>query len=146
MTKLIIEVLAAAIGSAAFSVLFQVRPKHYLFCGIAGGLGWLVYRVLTNISGSSVLATFAAALILTLCCRWFARLRKAPALIFLLCGIFPLVPGAAIYYAAYNLFLSKGVEAAYYAILTLKLGVAIALGIVIAYSLPPKLFGWTHNA
>ena len=66
-------------------------------------------------------------------------------LVFLLCGIFPLVPGSAIYYAAFYIFLNKGAEAAYYAAMTVKLGAAIALGILIAYSLPDCLFGWRHK-
>ena len=68
-----------------------------------------------------------------------------PKLVFLLCGIFPLVPGSAIYYAAFYIFLNKGAEAAYYAAMTVKLGAAIALGILIAYSLPDCLFGWRHK-
>ena len=92
MIKLLIEVLAAAIGTAAFSVLFQVRPKHYVFCALAGGIAWFAYRVITALSGSVFLATFLSALILNLCCRWFATLRHAPTLVFLLCGIFPLFP------------------------------------------------------
>ena len=58
---------------------------------------------------------------------------------------FPLVPGSAIYYAAFYIFLNKGAEAAYYAAMTVKLGAAIALGILIAYSLPDCLFGWRHK-
>ena len=51
-------------------------------------------------------------------------------------GIFPLVPGAGIYYTAYyflrddrTLFLNKGVE-------TLKIALALALGIALVCSLP----------
>ena len=50
-------------------------------------------------------------------------------------GIFPLVPGAGIYYTAYyflrddrSLFLNKGVE-------TLKIALALALGIALVCSL-----------
>ena len=56
--------------------------------------------------------------------------------IFLLPGIFPLVPGAGIYYTAYYflrgeqaLFASKGVE-------TFKVALALALGIALVCSLP----------
>ena len=55
---------------------------------------------------------------------------------FLLCGIFPLVPGAGIYYTAYyfifgfsGLMVQKGIE-------TVKVAVAIALGITLVLSLP----------
>ena len=56
--------------------------------------------------------------------------------IFLLPGIFPLVPGAGIYYTAYyflqgeqELFASKGGE-------TFKVALALALGIALICSLP----------
>mgnify|MGYP000007696612 CR=1 FL=1 len=59
----------------------------------------------------------------------FAIRHKAPITVFLLTGIFPLVPGAGIYYTAYYflrndraLCTSKGIE-------TLKVAVALALGI-----------------
>ena len=65
-----------------------------------------------------------AALPLTGFARFFAIAHKAPITLFLLCGIFPLVPGAGIYYTAYylllneeQLFAAKGVE-------TLKTAVA----------------------
>ena len=55
---------------------------------------------------------------------------------FLLCGIFPLVPGAGIYYTAYyflrgdnNLCAIRGFE-------TLKVAVALALGIAMVCSVP----------
>ncbi len=144
--NLLVEVLVAAVGTIAFSVLFQVNPRHHFFCGLVGGIGWLVYRLVTEASGSAILATFVATLVLTACSRWFSTLRHTPTIVFLVCGIFTLVPGAAIYYSAYYLFLDEGAEMAYYAGMTLKLAVAIALGILVAYSLPAKLFGWRRSA
>ena len=42
--RLIEEVIAAAIGTMAFALMFHV-PRQYYFCGgIAGGAGWLVLR------------------------------------------------------------------------------------------------------
>ena len=144
--NLMLEVLIAAVGTIAFSILFQVNPRHHFFCGLVGGIGWLVYRLVTDASGSAIFATFVATLVLTACCRWFSTLRHTPTIVFLVCGIFTLVPGAAIYYSAYYLFLNEGAETAYYAGMTLKLGAAIALGILVAYSLPARLFGWRRNA
>lgn len=44
--RLIEEVIAAAVGTMAFALMFHV-PRQYYFCGgIAGGAGWLVYRAL----------------------------------------------------------------------------------------------------
>lgn len=144
MSGILWETLISSIGTAAFSVLFQVRPKHYAVCGLVGGLSWLMYRITTLYSHSTILATFVAALVVTLCSRWFATLRRTPTVIFLVCGILPLVPGSAIYYSAYYMFWERGVQSASYAGLTLKLGIAIALGILLAYSIPEKLFGWHY--
>lgn len=146
LDTLFLEVLAAAVGTVAFSVLFQVNPRHHFFCGLTGGIGWLIYRLVTLATSSPILATFVATLVLGACSRWFSTLRRTPTIIFLVCGIFTLVPGAAIYYCAYHLFLNEGAETAYYAGMTLKLAVAIALGILAAYSLPARLFGWHRSA
>lgn len=143
---LIPELLAAGIGTIAFSVLFHVAPRHFPYCGLVGSIGWLVYRLVAFRFHSAVLATFVATLILTVCARWFSTLRHTPTLIFLVSGIFPLVPGAAIYNTAYHIFMDEGAQATEAATTTLKLAVAIALGILSAYSLPGRMFGWQHNA
>lgn len=144
--QLILEVLVAAVGTVAFSVLFQVTPRHFGYCGLVGGVGWLVYRLVDCAWGSSLLATFLATLVLTACSRWFSTLRRTPTIIFLVCGIFTLVPGAAIYNTAYYIFMDQAAQAAEAAATTLKIAVAIALGILAAYSLPARLFGWRRSA
>lgn len=37
------EMAAAAVGTAAFSVLFSVPKKYYGLCAACGAIGWLVY-------------------------------------------------------------------------------------------------------
>ena len=58
-----------------------------------------------------------ATLCLTIMARIFAAARSMPVTVYLLSGIFPLVPGAGIFYTAYYLFTndralssSKGIE------------------------------------
>ena len=60
--------------------------------------------------------------------------------VFLITGIFPLVPGAGIYYTGYHLFMSDNSLALDKGLETIKIAVAIALGIGIVLSLPPFLF------
>ena len=40
MWEWIAQVLSAAVGTAAFALLFSVPPSCYLRCGVIGGLGW----------------------------------------------------------------------------------------------------------
>jgi len=57
----------------------------------------------------------------------------------------PLVPGAAIYYTAYNFFMGQEALALQYGMDTIKMAIAIGLGIGAAYSLPGHLFGWKRE-
>ena len=72
--------------------------------------------------------------------RTFAVIRKIPITVYLLSGIFPLVPGAGIYYTAYYMFqkesarfLAKGLE-------TFEIACAIVFGIIFGFSVPQKFF------
>ena len=37
------QVCAAMMGTIAFSLLFGVPRKYYIWCGLIGGAGWAVY-------------------------------------------------------------------------------------------------------
>ena len=129
--------VVTVIATIAFGITFQVPRRHYLAAGITGAVGWMVYIFGVELLGMSpAIATLVATLPLTGCARLFSITHKAPVTIFLLPGIFPLVPGAGIYYTAYYflqgeevLFASKGAE-------TFKVALALALGIALVCSLP----------
>jgi hypothetical protein len=74
------------------------------------------------------------------CWRWFAILQKTPVTVFLLSGIFPLVPGAGIYYTAYYFIQGDNALALSNGISTFKVAVALAVGIslVLSIPLPPR--------
>ena len=136
MTQLLWQALCAALGTLSFAVLFHVQPRFYGRCAITGGVGWLVYLLAMQQGADPVLATFAASLPLAVLARVFSVKGKAPVTVFLICGIFPLVPGAGIYYAAYyfvqghrSLFGLKIVE-------VIKVALALALGIAAVLSVP----------
>ena len=129
--------VVAVIATISFGITFQMPRRHYLACGLTGAVGWMVYIFGVELFAlSPAIATLVATLPLTGCARFFAIRHKAPVTIFLLPGIFPLVPGAGIYYTAYyflqgeqELFASKGGE-------TFKVALALALGIALVCSLP----------
>ena len=110
--------VVAVIATISFGITFQMPRRHYLACGLTGAVGWMVYIFGVELFAlSPAIATLVATLPLTGCARFFAIRHKAPVTIFLLPGIFPLVPGAGIYYTAYyflqgeqELFASKGGE------------------------------------
>ena len=87
--------VVTVIATIAFGITFQVPRRHYLAAGITGAVGWMVYIFGVELLGMSpAIATLVATLPLTGCARFFSITHKAPVTIFLLPGIFPLVPGS----------------------------------------------------
>ena len=132
-------VASAFLGTIAFAILYDIPYKYLLSCGIIGSVGWIVYSMLLPHLGDTS-AIFIATVTISLISRFTAVWKKAPEILFLLSGIFPLVPGAGIYWTAYylvsdqmDLALSSGTGA-------LKTCLAMVLGIAIVHELPQKLF------
>ena len=102
------------------------------------GAGTLSFAVLFGLE--SFAASLLAVIPLTLLARIFAIVLKAPVTIFLLAGIFPLVPGAGIYYTAYYFIQGNNALALANGISTFKIAVALAIGIALVLGLPlPRL-------
>ncbi len=134
--KLLMQFALAGVGTLCFAVLFCVPKKHWLACAADGAVGWGVYALMLAAQPSTVVATLAAAVPLALLARVFALTRRAPATVFLLCGIFPLVPGAGIYYTAYYFMRGENEACAARGVETFKIALALALGIAVALGLP----------
>lgn len=103
-------------------------------------MGWFVYELAVMLGADSAAASLLAVIPLTLLTRVFAITLKMPVTVFLLSGIFPLVPGCgqsttpAYYFIQGNnaLALSNGIS-------TFKVAVALAIGISLVLSVPiPK--------
>lgn len=139
MNDIFAEVLAAAAGTIAFSVLFSVPTKYYPYCGVCGGAGWLVYALLVPHMSVPVATFFATVLVIALS-RFFSMAGKCPVTVFLTTGIFPLVPGAGLYWATYYTVTEQADLALENGALALQSAVAIVLGIVVVFELPQRFF------
>lgn len=133
------QVIAAVAGTIGFSVLYSVPKAYYPYCGLIGGAGWLLYCLLTT-ECSSPEATLFAAILVVLLSRLFAVKERCPVTIFLISGIFPLVPGGGIYWTAYYIVTGEMELAAEKGFAAVKVAVAIVLAIVFVFQLPQKLF------
>ena len=141
----VIQFVLAMIATIAFALLFCAPKKELVFCGLSGALGWIVYYILFQLNGNVVLTSLVATFILTVFSRTMAVVRRNPATVYLLCGIFPLVPGAGIYYTAYYLitkesalFSAKGLE-------TFEIALAIVFGIIFGFAIPEAIFHRSRN-
>lgn len=138
--NLLFQVVAAAVGVIAFAVLFRAPRKYYIDCGIAGGIGWLIYLLVMRQGFSGAVASMVSTIVLTILSRSLATLRRAPVTIFLITSIFTLVPGAGIYYTAYYFMTDDIAMAAAKGMETLKVAGAISLGILLGMGIPQGVF------
>ena len=92
------ECVFAMVGCVGFSILFNIHGPGGLLCALGGGLAWLVYRLSMGLGGGEILAYFWAAFFASLYSEVMARIRKYPAISYLVVSIFPLIPGAGVYY------------------------------------------------
>jgi len=136
---ILIEIIISFLATTAFCILYNAPKAQWLFGGLIGGFSWLVYR-LCCFKTTTVISAFIATLVITFLARTFAVARKSPVLIFLVAGIFPLVPGVGIYYTAYYFIMSNFALAGAKGVETLKIALGIALGIICVLSIPQKLF------
>ncbi len=139
------ELIAAALGTVTFSLLFSVPGKYYPHCGTIGAAGWLMYKLMLAARMSDGFAVFFATVLVVLLSRISAVRMKCPATVFLITGIFPLIPGAQFYWSAYYLvtnqigdFLNSGFSA-------IKSMIAIVLGIIFVFELPYSFFSWKRR-
>lgn len=132
--------LVSLLSTMAFAYLFHVPKKQWLFTGLTGASGWTAYFICNFFRVDSVVASFLAAVILTWVSRMFSFARKEPITSFLVCGIFPIVPGAGIYNSGYNFFMGNNSAGLSIGFETIKIAVAIAMGIGIVSSLPALFF------
>ena len=134
------QFVVAVIATISFGITFHVPKRHYLAGGLTGAVGWMVYILCFDLLGvTAPIAVLIATLPLTLCARFFSVCHKAPVTVFLLPGIFPLVPGAGIYYTAYYFIQNENALALAKGISTFKIAVALAIGISLVLCVPiPK--------
>lgn len=137
---MIVQFLLAMTATASFAVLFGVPKEQFLFSSLTGALGWISYLIFCELGFGTVFASLFATFFLTIISRFFASIRKNPVTLYLVTGIFTLVPGAGIYYASYyfimndmHLFTAKGME-------TFKIAGAISIGIIFGFAIPQSIF------
>ena len=137
---MIVQFIVSLLAAVSFAVLFSVEKKQLLFCGLTGAIGWTVYMICVENNVSVAIANLIATLTLTLVSRIFSAVRRTPVTVYLLMGIFPLVPGAGIYYTSYYFIMGDMSRFAQYGTSTIKTAGAIVLGIIFGFALPQSLF------
>ena len=127
---MILQLVTSFIASAAFGILFHVPLRTLFQCGVVGMIGWALYFIMVEAHYDTVVATLAAAFVVTLTSQLCAKLFKMPIIVFSVSGIIPLVPGALAYDAMRSLAEGDYSLMAQFAAKAFMLSGAIAIGLL----------------
>ena len=96
--KLWTELIFCFVGCIGFFIVFNIHGRGGFLCALGGVLAWLVFRVTMLLGGNDFVAYFFATISAGVYAEIMARIRKYPAISYLVISIFPLIPGAGVYY------------------------------------------------
>ncbi len=138
---LAMQAFAAFAGTVGFSVLFGVPRRNYLQTALVAMIGWVAYLALFRFTVlGPAISTFAATVIVASLARAFASWFKTPSTVYLIPGVFPMIPGGGIFWTTFFLVSSRLHMALQSGMLALEVTAAIVLGIVLVSALPKRLF------
>lgn len=124
--------ILAFAGSVAPAMVLNIERHLLHWAGLGGALGYCIALAANPFSGSlSVAQIFVGTVIVGIYSEVMARSMKAPATVFCIPGIIPLVPGVSAYQTMQSLVSNNFSEASTYAVNTIFKSFTIAFGIMI---------------
>lgn len=142
---LLLYFVLASVSTFGFALFMHVPRKHIIYASITGGFGLTFYVFLTDLHLSSVLSSFFAACVVGIFSETFARVLKAPSIVYIIPGMLPLAPGRGLYYTMENLIEKNYFEAISNGTTTIAIAGAISLGIILVTSFARTLSFRNHR-
>ena len=141
----ILQCIAAFVGCYGFTFLFNIHGFGGLLCAFGGCLTWGVYCVSSLLGFNHILCYFCAALMAAGYAETMARIRKYPAISYLVTSIFPLIPGAGIYYTTNYLVIGDLKSFASQGKYTIAIAGVIAVGILLVSTIVHFITEWKQH-
>ena len=92
------QALAVFVGCYGFSILFNIHGKWMVLCVIGGTATWMIYLLCEALGMDVYTMNLYATIFAALYSEVMARVRRCPVTPYLVIAIFPLLPGAGVYY------------------------------------------------
>ena len=119
------------VACVGFVIVFNIHGKGNLLCALGGAITWAVYCLTMELGGGSYLCCFIATCAAAGFSEIMARVRKYPAISYLIISLLPLIPGAGVYYAALHAIQGDMALASDYGLTTLATAGVMAAGILV---------------
>ncbi len=126
-----IQAIATFVGCLGFSVIFNIHGPGTLICIAGGVLTWGAYCLVMELLGNDIQAFLWATIVAAIFSEIMARVRKYPAISYLVVSIFPLIPGASVYYTMNHAVRGDMVSFADQGVHTIAIAGIMAVGMLI---------------
>ena len=140
--NILAQCIACFVGCLGFMFLFNIHGYGGLLCVIGGTSTWLVYLIVLKLSGNDLIAYFWSSLYASAYSEIMARIRKCPAISYLVISIFPLIPGAGVYYTMNYAVRGMNDQFAVQGLHTAAIAGIIAVGILLASTIVRMYLTW----
>ena len=94
----LIQIIVSFIGCVGFAIYFNVHSWGVPLTALGGLFTWAAYLIAVELGCDVIGGNFWAAVVAAAYSEIMARVRKYPAITYLVVSAFPLLPGAGIYY------------------------------------------------
>ena len=139
-----LQCVFSVIASYGFVVIFNIHGFGSLLCALGGGITWAAFCAVQALGGQDLLRYFLATVVAAIFAEVMARIRKYPAISYLISCLLPLIPGSGIYYAAQQAMQGNSEGFVFYGTRTLAIAGCMAVGILLVVTLTKVIT--THRA
>ena len=137
--------LPCAIGCIGFSILFNIHGPGVLLCVLGGVLSWSVHILVYRYTGNDFYGYFFSTLFAAGYAEAMARIRKYPAISYLVVSLFPMIPGAGVYYTMQHAVAGDMAQFASTGMHTAAIAGILAVGILLTSTTVRLLSVWCHR-
>lgn len=130
-----LQCIFSVIASYGFVVIFNIHGFGSLLCALGGGITWAAFCAVQALGGQDLLCYFLATVVAAIFAEVMARIRKYPAISYLISCLLPLIPGSGIYYAAQQAMQGNSEGFVFYGTRTLAIAGCMAVGILLVVTL-----------
>lgn len=131
----VIQCIFGTVACLGFVLIFNIHGYGNLLCALGGCLTWAVFCIVQALGGGELLCYFVSTVAAAVFAEIMARVRKYPAISYLITSLLPLIPGAGVYYAAQQAVRGNTEGFVSYGTHTLAIAGCMAVGILLVVTL-----------
>lgn len=135
METMIVQMVTAFLGALGFGLMFHLRLRHLISAAVGGFLTWGIYLAAAYLLEGIFFPSLIASAFATLFAETMARIRKAPATLYLIIAEVPLIPGSSLYYTMSYAVQNRWEESRSCGYQTMQYALGIALGMFLVWAL-----------